>query len=597
LLYKMPSTRSGILHRLSTLSRAGLAGSVLLAIALAGGPPATAASPAAKPNTTMNATRALAGDRLFGLSLSGSSQIPAATQLAASLNRHLDLIDLYSSWESGFPSQAATNVVDAGSTPEVTWDPWNSNIGASSNPFPLQAIAAGTFDAYIAQFASAAASLGSPLLLRFAPEMNGNWLPWGIGVNGNTSAEYVAAYRHVHSIFDIAGASNVIWVWSPNVIGQPGTDPAADYPGDGFVDAVGIDGYNTGTATPGGVWQSPQQVFGATLSDVGNFAPGKPIVINETGSSETGGSKAQWITELFGMMASSPSVVGFVWSEYVGRADWPITTSASSIAAMRQALDGIWSGSAPTSAYWEVATDGGVFGFGAPFLGSMGDQPLNKPIVGMAPTPDGGGYWEVASDGGIFAFGDAQFHGSMAGKPLNASIVGIVPTADGAGYWEVASDGGLFSFGDARFYGSTGGKPLNKPLVGTALDPATGGYWEVASDGGIFGFNAPFLGSMGATVLNQPIVGIVATPDGQGYQLVAADGGLFSFGEAHFYGSMGGHRLNSPIVSLAGTPDGQGYWEVASDGGLFSFGDAAFKGSMGGRPLNQPIVGLANARG
>src|SRR5664280_783547 len=35
---------------------------------------------------------------------------------------------------------------------------------------------------------------------------------------------------------------------------------------------------------------------------------------------------------------------------------------------------------------------------------------LNKPIVGMASTPDGGGYWLVASDGGVFAFGNAPFY-------------------------------------------------------------------------------------------------------------------------------------------------------------------------------------------
>ena len=72
-----------------------------------------------------------------------------------------------------------------------------------------------------------------------------------------------------------------------------------------------------------------------------------------------------------------------------------------------------------------MASDGGIFGFGdATFYGSMGGQPLNKPIVGMASTADGGGYWEVASDGGSFSFGDAVFEGSMGGQPLNAPIVG-----------------------------------------------------------------------------------------------------------------------------------------------------------------------------
>jgi hypothetical protein len=90
------------------------------------------------------------------------------------------------------------------------------------------------------------------------------------------------------------------------------------------------------------------------------------------------------------------------------------------------ALDGDVACLTPTPpSYAEVAADGGIFSFGAPFYGSMGGKPLNAPIVGMAATPDGGGYWEVAADGGIFSFGDAGFAGSMGGKPLNAPIVGM----------------------------------------------------------------------------------------------------------------------------------------------------------------------------
>ncbi len=249
----------------------------------------------------------------------------------------------------------------------------------------------------------------------------------------------------------------------------------------------------------------------------------------------------------------------------------------------------------PTSlpdGYQLAAADGGIFSFHTPFRGSVGGQPLNAPVVGMAADPNGG-YWEVASDGGIFSFG-APFYGSMGGQPLNTPIVGMAPTADGGGYWEVASDGGIFSFGDATFYGSMGGQPLDAPIVAAVADPLGGGYWEVASDGGIFSFgDARFYGSMGGHRLDEPIVGMAPTADGGGYWEVASDGGIFSFGDARFYGSMGGHRLDKPIVGMAPTADGGGYWEVASDGGIFSFGDARFYGSMGGHRLDKPIVGMA----
>jgi len=248
--------------------------------------------------------------------------------------------------------------------------------------------------------------------------------------------------------------------------------------------------------------------------------------------------------------------------------------------------------SAPVSrsGYYEVASDGGIFAFGARFYGSTGNITLNKPVVAMAVTPDGGGYWFVASDGGIFAYGDALFYGSMGGMPLNEPIVGMTPTADGLGYWLVASDGGIFAFGDANFYGSMGGMPLNEPIVGIAATPDGLGYYMVASDGGIFAFgDATFQGSMGGKPLNSPIVGIGVAPNG-GYYEVATDGGLFAFG-VPFLGSMGGQPLVKPIVGMLVEPGG-GYYEVASDGGLFAFG-APFFGSMGGKPLNSPIVGIA----
>ncbi|HXP33521.1 MAG TPA: hypothetical protein VN820_05850 [Acidimicrobiales bacterium] len=223
-----------------------------------------------------------------------------------------------------------------------------------------------------------------------------------------------------------------------------------------------------------------------------------------------------------------------------------ITTSAPPAAAA----------STPLTAYWLVASDGGIFSFGgAPFYGSTGGMVLNKPIVGMAVTPDGGGYWLVASDGGIFSYGDAQFYGSTGSMTLNKPIVGMAPTPDGKGYWLVASDGGIFSYGDAQFHGSTGSLALNKPVIG-----------------------------------------MITGPNGAGYFLVASDGGIFSFGSAPFYGSLGGLPLKNPIVAATAISDGSGYWFSDSAGLVSNFGAAKYYGSAPS-PLNRPIVGMADAPG
>ena len=79
----------------------------------------------------------------------------------------------------------------------------------------------------------------------------------------------------------------------------------------------------------------------------------------------------------------------------------------------------------PGGGYWLVASDGGVFSFGAPFFGSTGALVLSKPVVGIAPVPGGGGYWLVGADGGVFTFGDANFHGSTANDLLNAPVVAM----------------------------------------------------------------------------------------------------------------------------------------------------------------------------
>ena len=236
-----------------------------------------------------------------------------------------------------------------------------------------------------------------------------------------------------------------------------------------------------------------------------------------------------------------------------------------------------------------------VLGFGGVSCPATDQRGISRPHVGCdSGSVQAQGYRMVASDGGIFTFGSAAFFGSMGASHLNKPIVGMAATPDSQGYWEVASDGGIFSFGDATFFGSMGAMTLNKPIVGMATTPDGKGYWEVASDGGIFSFgDATFFGSMGAMTLNKPIVGMAAAADGKGYWEVASDGGIFAFGSAGFYGSMGGLALNKPIVGIAASPGGTGYWEVATDGGIFAFGGATFLGSMGGVPLNKPIVGIS----
>jgi hypothetical protein len=223
---------------------------------------------------------------------------------------------------------------------------------------------------------------------------------------------------------------------------------------------------------------------------------------------------------------------------------------------------------------------------------AYGTNPKGSPTGKSA-----GGYWVLGADGGVFSFGAAKFHGSTGNINLNKPIVGIAATPQGDGYWLVATDGGIFAFGGAKFFGSTGAIKLNKPIVGMAATPTGQGYWLVASDGGIFAFgDAVFHGSTGAIKLNRPINGMAVTPSGNGYWLIASDGGMFAFGDATFFGSLPGIGIDSTVVSMSSTKSGKGYWLLAADGGVFSFGDAGFKGSLPGIGLCKWPTGVKLVR-
>ena len=230
------------------------------------------------------------------------------------------------------------SVAARGAVPLVTWEPWAAGSGVTQPAYALDRIAAGDHDPYLRRWAEGLRSYGSPVLLRFAHEMNGSWYPWSEGVNGNGPGDYVAAWHHVRAVVTGAGASNVSWVWSPNVP-YPGSLPLAGlYPGADAVDVVALDGYNFGTSQADSGWVEPQALFGPGLQELRRLAPGLPVVIAETASAELGGSKAAWIRAAVAYLAAQPDVTAFVWFHHLKETDWRLDSSAASAAAVREAL-------------------------------------------------------------------------------------------------------------------------------------------------------------------------------------------------------------------------------------------------------------------
>ena len=232
-----------------------------------------------------------------------------------------------------YPAQMPA-VQSRGAVPMITWEPTTADGGVS-----LRDIAGGQRDAYLRQAASDAREWGQPFFVRFAHEMNGSWYPWGKGVDGNTPADYIAAWRHVVSIFREEHATNVKWVWSPNTFGYGTARFEEFYPGDEWVDWVGLDGYNFGSTMASG-WRGLGDIFGPS-SDALSALTSKPQMIAETSSAEEGGSKPDWISSGLehDLPTRLPNVRAVVWFDRLKEADWRVDSSDSTLSAFRGAAD------------------------------------------------------------------------------------------------------------------------------------------------------------------------------------------------------------------------------------------------------------------
>jgi len=251
-------------------------------------------------------------------------------------DKHASVVMWYADWQHSAPSLTQLRLIDQrGSVPEITWEPWDSTKGlhAPQPRYALRNIVDGKFDAYIRRWAKTLAAYGKPVRLRFAQEMNGNWYPWRAGTNGNTPAQFVQAWRHVHDIFATVDAKNVQWVWSP-VSGAP----EQFFPGVQYVNRLGVTCLNGGTAAFNQGWRSFAAICGPSIQQLHALAPGLPIDLSEVGSAEAGGSKATWIAGMFAYLAHHPEVKSLIWFDLNKQTNFPIDSSAAAERAFSQGV-------------------------------------------------------------------------------------------------------------------------------------------------------------------------------------------------------------------------------------------------------------------
>lgn len=217
------------------------------------------------------------------------------------------IVSYYKQWDYvPFDPAELSAIWDRGAVPMIAWEP----LSYEGREFPLRMIQRGRYDSYIRESARAAAAWGKPILVRLAHEMNGTWYPWARGVEGNNSYRIKAVWRRVVRLFREEGATNVEWVWSPNV-NTGGEFPFRDlYPGDRWVDWVGFDGFNWALR---GEWNSFSEIVDNTYEQLAQITS-RPMIVSETGSSQTGGDKAAWVSSaLRDEIPQLPRIRAVVW--------------------------------------------------------------------------------------------------------------------------------------------------------------------------------------------------------------------------------------------------------------------------------------------
>jgi hypothetical protein len=255
-----------------------------------------------------------------------ASSYAQVADFAKAAGRRPNLVGYYSGWAQPFAAPFATTVSAHGAIPYVQIDPTYASVAG---------IAAGDYDAYLRSYADSVRRFRHAVVIGFGHEMNAPWYSWGYG--RTAPATFIAAWRHIVSLFRRQGAENVTWLWTINA-DRPGTGPVADWwPGGSYVTWVGIDGYYYRSS------DTFASVFGKTIDQVRVFT-GKPVLLAETAVGPRAGQFVK-IGNLFAGMASYQAL-GFVWFDKdqhdgIYHQDWRIEDSQVAQAGLRLELSGV----------------------------------------------------------------------------------------------------------------------------------------------------------------------------------------------------------------------------------------------------------------
>jgi hypothetical protein len=261
------------------------------------------------------------------------------------LRVRLQWMSWFFNWSVAWPTVGGEQAADGGYDILLAWQPQ-----LDRGPVLFADVLDGEYDDYLTRFFTQAAAHPGQVMIRFAHEMNGSGYPWALGYEGerrravSSARQFVSTWRYLVDFQRRVGGDNVRFQWCIMSTDR-GPVPAEEfYPGDDYVDALGMDVYNGYDG-----WQEPRAVLGFTYRRLTAIHPGKPLWISEIGCREPrireasgagpvpGESKARWLQTLFAS-TQFPRITNVNFFHAARAYDWRLNSSDGALEVCRRVL-------------------------------------------------------------------------------------------------------------------------------------------------------------------------------------------------------------------------------------------------------------------
>lgn len=361
-------------------------------------------------------------DTAYGPEIDVGQAMAEVVGFEEAIDMSLSVVSIYQPWGpralSQFPMAQLEAIRTRGAIPMITWEPLTHTFPQAAEDPELAGnrrvfakISAGVFDDFLMEYAIRIREHGGPVMIRFAHEPDNPAFVWS-SAGGNTPEAYIAAWRYIVGFFDGMGATNATWVWSP---WKPGA-VESHYPGDNYVDWIGLTILNYGILDGMGSWNSFAELYQPFYAKL--WQRPVPTLIAELGSTDFGGSRAAWLADALREIAERSEIGGAVFFESGRDLNWPLDWNVTD---RDSPID------------WRIASQG------ADLAGALqalsGTRPMRgltnpvEPLERMAapnpiePVPGG---WQLTVDGRPFFVRGVAYgvgHGWRSGQQVNRRMI------------------------------------------------------------------------------------------------------------------------------------------------------------------------------